>query len=492
MKKMNNHTILLLVACSAFALLGCKKYLEQAPDQRTQINTPEKVGKLLVTAYPSGNYMMFAEAMTDNVTDNYVEGRTDAINTDSYFWRDVRSISRDSPTSYWNDAYKAIAVANHALRAIEEMGAGSDYLPWKGEALLARAYAHFMLVNLFSRSYDKNTADGDLGVPYVTQPETVVEQSYSRHSVEYVYEQIEKDLKEGLPLLKDDVYSVAPFHFTRKAAHAFATRFYLFWQKPEKAIEHANSVFPDGNIVGKMRPWTGRYRNLSYNELAVEYTKATEPANLLLIETQSWWGSRWRDYRYSTSVGQRNQIFGLSGERNITGGTLAYITGQVGLTSYYVRKFTYFFARIGGSSGTTGYGYTVIPALTTEEVLFNRAEAYIMLERYDDALNDINTFIRQRVMDYNPATHDLTLDKAKAYYAVSQDNEALIKAILDLKRPEFIHEGMRWFDILRHRLPVVHMDIEGRSYTLTANDLRKTLQLPQEALNDPGIQPNPR
>lgn len=489
-----NHQRILIMALSSFFLLGCTKYLEQAPDQRTQINSPEKVGKLLVTAYPSGNYMMFAEAMTDNVTDNYVEGRTDAINTDSYFWRDVRSISRDSPTNYWNDAYKAIAVANHALRAIEDMGGGADYMPWKGEALLARAYAHFMLVNLFSKSYDAGTATSDLGVPYVTEPETVVEQSYDRHTVEYVYEQIEKDLLEGLPLLSDEVYNrnVTAFHFTRKAAHAFAARLYLFWQKNEKAIEHANRVFPDGNIVGNMRPWTGRYRGLSYNELAVEYTKATDKANLLLIETQSWWGSRWRDYRYSTSVELRNEIFGVQGQPNITGGELAYITGQVGLTSYYVRKFTYFFARIGGSSGTTGYGYTVIPALTTEEVLFNRAEANIMLDRYDEALQDINLFISQRVMNYVPSTHNLTLEKARDYYQESDDKEALIKAILDLKRPEFIHEGMRWFDILRHRRSVEHRDIDGRTYTLGADDLRKVLQLPQEVLNDPNIDPNPR
>lgn len=488
---MKSQTILLIVL-TGFVLPGCKKYLEEAPDQRTQINTPEKVGKLLVTAYPSGNYMLFAEAMSDNVTDNYVQGRIDAINSDAYFWRDVRSISRDSPTSYWNDAYKAIAVANHALRAIDDMGGGPEYMPWKGEALLARAYAHFMLVNLFSKPYDKTTSARDPGIPYVTEPETVVERSYTRHTVEYVYEQIEKDLKEGLPLLRDDVYSVAPFHFTRKAAHAFALRFYLFWEKPEAALDHADLVFPDGNIVGNMRGWTGRYRDLSYDELSVEYTKATEKANLLLIETQSWWGSRWRNYRYSTSVNLRNRIFGLGGETNVTGGTWAYVTGQVGLTSYYVRKFTYFFARIGGASGTTGYGYTVIPALTTEEVLFNRAEAKVMLGRYGEALSDINLFVSQRVMDYNPAAHDVTLAKAKAYYGLNNDEDALIRTILDLKRPEFIHEGIRWFDIRRHRLPVVHTDMDGREYTLGPDDPRRTLQLPQEVLNDPGMEPNPR
>src|SRR5699024_10000131 len=144
---MDMKRILPLSLCAlGFFWMSCERNLGQAPDQRTQINTPDKVGKLLVNAYPKGNYMMFAEAMTDNVSDNYFEGRADAINADSYFWKDVRSISRDSPTSYWNDAYKAIAVANHALQAIEENGDGPAYQPWKGEALLARAYAHFMLV----------------------------------------------------------------------------------------------------------------------------------------------------------------------------------------------------------------------------------------------------------------------------------------------------------------------------------------------------------
>lgn len=471
---------------------SCERYLGQAPDQRTQINTPDKVGKLLVNAYPGGNYMLFAEAMSDNVSDNYLEGRADVINTDAYFWRDIRSISRDSPANYWNEAYKAIAVANHALRAIEENGDGSEYQAWKGEALVARAYAHFMLVNLFSKHYDPNTAAQDLGVPYVTEPETEVYKQYERHTVAYVYEQIEKDLLEGIALIKDDAYTIPPFHFTKKAARAFACRFYLFWNKPDAAIEQANLAFPEGSLGDYLRPWIDKYRNISYDELSVEYTKATEKANLLLVETQSWWGSRWRNYRYSTSVDLRNQIFGLSIYPNITGGELVYVTGQVGLISYYVRKFTYFFSRIGGSSGTTGYGYTVIPALTAEELLFNRAEAYSQLQDYDKALADINLFISRRVMEYDPDVHNLSLEKARDYYDESDNTQALIHAILDLKRPEFIHEGMRWFDIRRHKLEVVHEDRNGGVHTLKPDDLRKVLQLPEEVLNDPSIEPNPR
>ncbi|XLL74012.1 RagB/SusD family nutrient uptake outer membrane protein, partial [Myroides odoratimimus] len=38
----------------------------------------------------------------------------------------------------------------------------------RAEALLARAYNHFMLVNLWAKHYNPATAESDLGIPYVT------------------------------------------------------------------------------------------------------------------------------------------------------------------------------------------------------------------------------------------------------------------------------------------------------------------------------------
>jgi len=64
-------------------LAGCSKYLEKSPDNRTELNSPEKVSQLLGTAYPQGNYMGFAEAMSDNVADKGV-GTVDITNATSY------------------------------------------------------------------------------------------------------------------------------------------------------------------------------------------------------------------------------------------------------------------------------------------------------------------------------------------------------------------------------------------------------------------------
>ena len=39
----------------ALGISSCEDFLSEIPDNRTQIDTPEKISELLVNAYPSGN-----------------------------------------------------------------------------------------------------------------------------------------------------------------------------------------------------------------------------------------------------------------------------------------------------------------------------------------------------------------------------------------------------------------------------------------------------
>ena len=47
--------IALLMGFGAFALTSCNDFLDQLPDERTQIDNEEKVRQLLVTSYPTAN-----------------------------------------------------------------------------------------------------------------------------------------------------------------------------------------------------------------------------------------------------------------------------------------------------------------------------------------------------------------------------------------------------------------------------------------------------
>ena len=52
---------------------------------------------------------------------------------------------------------------------------------------------------------------------------------YDRETVAKTYEKIEKDLIESIDKLGSDaIYTVPRYHFTRAAANAYASRFYLY------------------------------------------------------------------------------------------------------------------------------------------------------------------------------------------------------------------------------------------------------------------------
>ncbi len=492
--RMKKKVTILFVA-GVLMMTGCNDFLSETPDNRASLDSKEKIAELLVTAYPEANYIPFCEALSDNVEDNF-GGTENVTNADPWFWRDASATWQDSPEFYWNGCYTAIAAANHALRAIEQSDDPAFYDAQKGEALLARAYSHFMLVSLFANMYDPQTASGDLGIPYVTDPETVSLKTYERKTVEYVYEMIEKDLTEGLPLVDDRSYggsgtnaaNLARFHFTRAAAHAFASRFYLFKKDFAKVIEHANAVLDGNDIPSMLRPWNTTYRTLTSNELTLTYTRSTEKANLLLCDTQSNWGTSFNQVRYSTGATRRAEIFFIN---NPAQGNYAYSTYYTNTGVNFVFKFREHFVRV-GMNATTGYSYTIIPLFSTEEVLLNRAEAYAMQVQFHEALDEMNLFISTRVLNYDPEVHNVTFNRLYNLYHETDNKKAIVRGILELRRAEFLHEGLRWFDILRHKLPVTHTSFDGQSTTLAPNDPRRILQIPAEAISVGGLRPNPR
>ncbi len=477
--------------------VGCKKYLEKEPDNRAQVNTPEKVSQLLGTAYPQANYQAFAETMSDNVADiGYdIGGSAGNVIHDPFFFIDTKENEQDSPEFYWYGCYSAIAAANQALQTITKASNPADYSAQKGEALVARAYAHFMLVNFFSKFYDASTAASSPGIPYVTEPENVFIKQYDRKTVQYVYEMIEKDLLEGIPLIQDKVYTVPKYHFNKAAAYAFAARFYLFKKEYDKVIQYANLAIPGNNFAANLRGWNTDYKNITdVTELFKIYAKATENANLLLVETSSLWSRYYYTSRYGLDDDKQSSIFPRPDP--LTGGNFAYALYSLGGDHKLVPKINEYFVKV-SVNAEIGLPYVMVPLFTVEEVLFNRAEAYAYTNNYAASITDLNTFASKRINNYSPSAHNITEARINSVFGTSNTRDGLIAAILYYKRAEFVHEGMRWFDLLRYKMPVKHStspDASGNVTVLaelTADDPRKVLQIPPST-ELAGLPQNPR
>lgn len=476
---------------------SCNKYLDVEPDNRTTINSVEKVAQVLAFAYPTRDYYSFTEAASDNSEDRGNDnGAAADVYTMPYFWQDDLGTSLGSVTNYWNYTYKAIAAANQALEAIRTQQLGDAVLPYKGEALVARAYAHFMLVTFFAKPYVVGGANESPGIPYVTEPETQVIKQYDRETVQATYQKIEKDLVEGLSLLSNEAYKAPKFHFTPAAAHAFAARFYLFKGEWQRVVEHATAVTID--FLGDLRPINTTYKNLATADFRVLFTKAEVKSNLLLTTSYSLYqyytNSDYQTSTYKIRYGfgdKLNKMFSATG--NYTGKPLA--NKVAGTTpNYNLNKYNPFFYKPDPNKNS-GYTELTSPLFVTDEALMNRAEAYAQLGQLDKALDDVATFLSVRITNYNAATDRPTVDKAKAFYNIADDKEAVIALILASKKAEFLQEGIRWFDILRHRLPVKHnvfTPTGSESFIeLKADDLRKVFQIPAQSVLA-GVPLNPR
>lgn len=492
------YAVLLLIP-----FFSCQAFLETNPDASLKVNvdSESQIADLLTAAYPSASYSSFLEARTDNVGER-IKGKHTKLNEAMYFWEDYDQEDIDTPLNYWNNCYAGIAQVNKALELLAEYPKTERVKALYGEAFLLRSYLHFMLVNIWAEPYAPTRSTTAPGIPYLTKPEKNAIVAYERGTVQSVYEKIERDLKFGLSLVDDQYYEKPKFHFTKKAAYAFATRFYLMKGEWNKVIEYADYVL--GNEPHKiLRHWT----HLSEHsiDLAHFYTSTTEPANLLLTTTESRIARELPLEKYGTTLSSVNQVYdnhgidGCSEAKKLRMRTVfPFLYGQQNMEdALYMAKYDEF--SLLGDAGTKPRDLYVTNVLfTTDEVMLNRIEAYAMLREYEKAIQDLQ--------DYMLAKFDMNLPcDREAYQWTSSSNYALytpfygmtlkqlalVKIITDFRQKEFLHEGLRWFDIRRFYLPVKRKTKYPFYHPLEKEDPRKLLQIPTQAIQA-GLAPNPR
>ena len=529
---MNKNRILTSIGIlmAGVLLSGCNDFLDVNPDNRTTIDSPEKVSSILVSAYPGKSYVMVTEIMSDNA-DEYTNNYSDRFLDEVYRWEDVTETSpNDSPTRLWRECYSAIANANTALKGIEDLGGATttELRECKGEALIARAYAHFLLVNLFCMNYNSQTSSKDMGVPYMYDTDSRIGQVHDRETVAAVYEKMGKDIEEGLPLVGDSHLKVLKFHFNRKAAYAFATRYYLFHEEWAKAIECANACL--GNAPQTMlRDWKS-YENMQRDRVAysLKYTNAQNNCNLLLLAAASDAGLAFNNYRYYKKYTHgpyldNNETFKAP---NIWGTASYYDHGPFIYTvgsnvSYDIPwRIPYLFQET-DVVAHTGYRTSIFPVITADECLLNRAEAYIMLKQYDNAAADLTlwmqnilntsrvltpasivSFYKPLAYSYDDATKMASTIKKHLHPKFTIDaegstQECMLQCLLSFKRIETLHLGLRWFDIKRYGIEIIRRRIntsgvpEEKTDSITTDDPRRAIQIPTE-VHDGGLPLNPR
>lgn len=475
---------------------ACNDFLNEAPDNRVTLDNLDKAAQLLTSAYS-----IASPAFTDWMTDNsgYIREVTLRQSHErAYAWEDFIDDPNelDTPSFFWQETYNAIAHANEVLAALETFPAKTETEKKRkraveAEARLARAYGHFMLVNLFSKHYDENKAESDKGVPYVETPETVFIKTYKRNTVKEVYNKVEADMLKGIELIDDTFFNNSgKYHFNKNAGLAFASRFYLFKGDFDKCIEYSTLMLGSdpGSYVRDMT--SAEFQNASSSPTAYPqlYSSPQQRGNLLLMRKIS------LVQRLDFAHGPTNDIYDDIFDANPFGGTdeRENPSYQKGENGGFPARYESLFERSSLNSNV-GTPYHIGIMFRGEEVLLNRAEALAEKNRITEAMADLQTLANKR---YSGAS-TITINDLRSFFGVGgfgnvSNRSVVIEWLIRERRREFFVQGMRWFDIKRFEISVKHTLEDGSIIELKKDDLRKVLQIPKSAIDVGGLTSNPR
>lgn len=538
MKNMNNINGLFII-CLLYIVCICScTALDEAPDNRTEIDTTEKIQLLLTSGYPLSTPAVICELSSDNMLDGnvvvpatHVDAYSD-FHEQTYMWEDITNYQTsedDTPYAVWEAYYQGIAVANHAIQAMRERSkdpANDRELAhsW-GEAHILRAYLHFILVNVFAEAYkDEARSTNEVGIPYVSEVENTVNVNYGdpkyRKSVAEVYRLIEQDILEGIDLIDDSKYKVPAYHFNHNAANAFAARYYLFKRDYEKCLEYANEAL-GGNP--QLRNWSAINKN-TLAAMVNDYNDEKLSCNFLI---QSTYSLQWRmlvdNARFAINEGtsfkdSNGKTWHVPSTLDVTMwgsgpnwsstplpafNGMVYINGagqQYGAWLFRLYEYFEYTDKIAG----IGYVHQLYQPFTADETLLCRAEAKLYLGDQNGAIQDLEKWTTSHLV-----TEPLTLDKIKKKYnraivnndfvselyptemgfekVLTGDDLSVLDCILHFRRIETIHEGQRWFDVKRYGIKARHFyrdanEDEIHIDSLTWDDPRRVFQIPDNVI----------
>ena len=543
------------VILSVIGFTACTdSFLDHDPDERTEIDTPDKAIKLLTACYPDANYGWVCEMTSDNIMDlntdhlpasTQSKQETTRYNLSSYGRQDDElyrfepvksSTSSDTPAAVWNSDYQTINTINEVLQAIDNMIKGGEELTDKlkaarAEALLLRSYTHFILVNIFSQVYKNDEQSrSDIGVPYVTEPMTKVDTHFERGNVTETYDKIRKDLEAGLKDISDVNYEMPKWHFTVNAAHAYAARFYLYTREWNKVIEHANAVLGTDNasLLPKLFDYAPLDDCMYLDDFANVWQSPYIYNNILLIDTYST-VARHARYRYEQGSTTARAIYYHNApmwSRWIANPSI-FVSGLFGGRDYgwypsWIGEQFQYTDKVAG----IGYAHTIRREFWAMELLLERAEAKIMVGDYEGAADDLITyqtsttnFSETNKTTYNvtPLTKDIILswyandrseNKSNTNYNCFNDWNFVTNVSPDYiipaeavpymnclnywRRYETNFTGLRFFDLKRWGMEWTHVAyVNGANvdYTMTWNDPRRALEVPEDAIAA-GLEPS--
>lgn len=459
-----NIYINVLVLLSLFGLMNCTKsdFLNVKPNSGILVpNTLEDVEKLL-----NNNLIRTSSSGLATVSaDEYIISEANwntapSIERNASVWnRDIYEGEGQIPD--WNIPYTVVFYVNNALAVLSgmdsKMQSTNQFKELYGWSLFQRAYANYELARLFCKSYDENTADTDLGIPLRTSPD--IDVIVQRSTLRQTYSHILNDVKESVSLLTIERTKnlLKP---SKMSAYSLLSRIYLDMGKYVEAENYADSALNLYDVL------------LDYNTLNLTANPPFSSDNAEVTFSSTTVGK----YVLS-SVGTISRLY------TINPGLLdLYHSDDLRVQAYFLTDGMGKTVMKRSYNGVGSFGFT---GLATDELYLIKAECLARKGEDGGALLWIYDLLQKRyVTGKAPILEEL------------RSRGSVLETVLEERRKELVWRSIRWSDIKRLNrdgkgIELVR-DIGDKKYTLSPNDPRYLLPIPDDEVAFSGLTQNQR
>lgn len=396
-------------------------------------------------------------------------------------WNDHTNESDTDNRHHWRVMYKVVNNANIIIEGAEKAtGPESQRDAALGQAYAYRAFAHFVLVQLYGGRYVAGGGNTQLGIPIMLKS-TIEPQA--RETVEAVYAQINSDLDEAITRL-DGYERPNPSHINQSVAKGLKARVALvqgnYTVAAQMAIE-AREGFP------LMSNETYRLGFNDYNNAEWMWGGFYNPEQGSTFTNFGAWVSR--NFSSSNIRGNPKSINSTLYElipKTDVRSTIFDPTGEhldlppgIEISSRH-QRFPYTSQKF--LSIATGDSRGDVPYMRAAEMYLIEAEAKARMGSTDAAAALLN----------------LAVNRDPAYVISSKTGEELIQEILLQRRWELWGEGFRFNDLKRLDLPLDRTGANHNAGVLAnllevpAGDSRWQWQIPIDEVNaNPLMEKNP-
>ncbi|MEN5232483.1 RagB/SusD family nutrient uptake outer membrane protein [Sphingobacterium faecium] len=453
MKK--KFTIIILL--TLFTMISsCDKYLEEKSDKR--LATPTTIADLKALLFHNNMFLSFSSAAQLSSDDLVISDKDfNGLSYDSdkrlYSWKpDYVSKAVGSVGNNWQKCYAPIFVCNSVLQSLSEnklSGIEADEV--KGQALVLRSARFLDGAQVWAPIFNVLTANEDLGMVLRLDPDMNLKSI--RASVQQTYDQIINDLSDAVPLLPAN--STFPGIPTKGSAYGLLARTYLIIGNYELARENAENALQQKNKLIDF--------NLlkSTDAFPVAGTQIYKPDEILFFSTMTI-----NDIDINSAIKVNPELYDL------------YKDGDLRKVMYYKQGNGGFVFK--GSQSRAG----LFNGPTTAEMLLIISECYAR---------------DNKVLEAKQALDQLRIKRWKSEkYKVSNFviKEEAMKAIFEERRRELAFRSIRWSDLKRLNRDGANILLSrinnGETITLSPNDKRYAIALPEDVISIAQIPQNPR